>query len=284
MRGTRRASRAIHIWIILVSYGWPSIARGIVLSGGAYPAIAGAIYFAIGVVVMLFRSFAMTSPPDKSVLFGILCGSLVFAAIAGVAGIVWSGIVTVLTLPIVHVVVWTMKLRPSLPWLGAFSGGLVAFVAIIPAAVQIPKMIDKGHAWVGVVTLLIGPGLATIVGQIGGARGGKRGFERIAADRMAPKIELLRLKFAMKLQSASQLDVDASTAEATQDTARFQFRTIHLLWVGVWVSLLLTLIRLSGIPYELILPVLLAWSIFQAASLFAGKFLVRRFGPWWRGE
>jgi hypothetical protein len=268
----------------LVSYGWPSIARGIVLAGGAYPAVVAAIYFVLGVAALVVGSLGMSArSPDRVAVFGVLMGSLVFAAIAGLLGVIWSGVVTIVTLPVVHAVVWSMKLRPSLNWLGAFSGGLVAFVAIIPFTMQIPRMVDDGEPWVGIVALLVGPALATVVGQIGGARGGMRGFELIAAKKMAPKIELLRLKFVMKSPLEDESIGATTTEDGAQGASRFQFRTVHLLWVGVWVSLLLTLIRLSGIPYELILPMLLGWGVFQSASLFLGMLLVRRFGPWWRG-
>ena len=130
----------------------------------------------------------------------------------------------------------------------------------------------------------MGPALATIVGQVGGALGGKRAIERIAFSHRAPKIELLRMKFELKLPSAEQDDPISPSEAAKEGSGRFQFRTVHLLWVGVWFSLLLTTIRLSGIPYELILPMLLGWGAFQSFTLLVGGRLVRRFGPWWAGE
>jgi hypothetical protein len=39
----------------------------------------------------------------------------------------------------------------------------------------------------------------------------------------------------------------------------------------VWASIVLTLVRLSGIPFNLMLPVLLGWVAFQALTLVAGK-------------
>jgi hypothetical protein len=269
----------------LVSYGWPSIARGIVLAGGAYPAVVAAVYFLVAVVATFVPQITKSQVPmDKDMLGMLLLGSLAFAAIAGVTGIIWSGIVTVVTLPVVHAVVWSMKLRPTLVWLGAFAGGLVAFVAIMPGAMQINRFFDAGQGWAVTIMLLMGPALATVVGQVGGARGGIRANARIASSRIAPKIELLRMKFAMSQSPAEQTAADSTRADNDQDAPRFQFRTIHLLWVGVWVSLLLTIIRLSGIPYELILPMLFGWTAFQSLSLLAGKLLVSRFGPWWNSE
>jgi hypothetical protein len=60
---------------------------------------------------------------------------------------------------------------------------------------------------------------------------------------------------------------------------RFQIR--HLLWITVWVALMLMAIRFSGIAFELILPVLLGWLVYQAATLYVGGRLMRRIGPTW---
>ena len=67
------------------------------------------------------------------------------------------------------------------------------------------------------------------------------------------------------------------------DMPRFRFRTIHLLWLGVWLSLLLTVIRLSGIPFELILPILLVWLAYQVATLALGSWLLLQAADAWRG-
>jgi hypothetical protein len=66
------------------------------------------------------------------------------------------------------------------------------------------------------------------------------------------------------------------------DVPRFRFRIIHLLWLSVWLSLLLAAIRLSGIPYELILPLLLVWTIYQAAILRVGGWLLPHLAAAWR--
>ncbi|HMO66691.1 MAG TPA: hypothetical protein PKE47_15970 [Verrucomicrobiota bacterium] len=49
----------------------------------------------------------------------------------------------------------------------------------------------------------------------------------------------------------------------------------------VWLALLLTVIRLSGIQFELILPVLVAWLVYQAATLYCGWQLFTKLLPWW---
>ena len=54
----------------------------------------------------------------------------------------------------------------------------------------------------------------------------------------------------------------------------------------MWLSLLLSLIRLCGIPYEFILPLLLGWLLFQMMTLSLGRWLFRRISPVasWRGD
>jgi hypothetical protein len=54
-----------------------------------------------------------------------------------------------------------------------------------------------------------------------------------------------------------------------------------MLWLGLWLSLLFTVIRLSGIAYELFLPILLAWLLFQATTLLAGGLIGRHLAPRW---
>ena len=50
----------------------------------------------------------------------------------------------------------------------------------------------------------------------------------------------------------------------------------------MWLSVLLTLIRLVGIPFELILPLLGGWIIYQAFTLYLGSFLVEWLGAKWQ--
>ena len=61
---------------------------------------------------------------------------------------------------------------------------------------------------------------------------------------------------------------------------RLQFRIHHLLWISVWLSVLLALIRLCGLPFEFTLPILVGWIVYQAATLWLGGKIVRRFRKW----
>jgi hypothetical protein len=58
-----------------------------------------------------------------------------------------------------------------------------------------------------------------------------------------------------------------------------QFGTRHLLWIAAWLSLLLSIIRLSGVPFEFALPLLAGWVVYQGATLWIGGRLARRLSP-----
>jgi hypothetical protein len=90
--------------------------------------------------------------------------------------------------------------------------------------------------------------MTTVLGQIGGALGGKRALQRAVIETGQPQ---------------------------------FRFRIAQLLWAGVWISLLLTAIRLTGIQPQLILTALVGWLACAAATLVIGGWLVRQLGPWW---
>jgi hypothetical protein len=55
-----------------------------------------------------------------------------------------------------------------------------------------------------------------------------------------------------------------------------------LLWISFWVSVLLTVIRLCGIPFEFVLPLLAGWAIYQAGTLWLGGKIVPRLAAWRR--
>ena len=266
----------------LLSDGWPSIWFGIALAGAAYPITLGAFFTVLAAGASMIN--ARFGPGwDVGTVVMMAVGSFMSAGAAAIIGLIWSSLVMVPTVPFLHFVVWSLNLRLGLVWLGAFSGGLVGFMAILPVAIGIPRVLDSGSPLEALAMMLAGPGLTTVLGQVGGYWGGSRGADNIGAKRMATSIELLRLKYAIGQGPAvEQSKIDSEPALANFDGPQFRFRIAHLLWIGVWMSILLTVIRLSGIPYELILPVLLVWLAYQATTLSIGLLLVRRLGPWWR--
>jgi hypothetical protein len=137
-------------------------------------------------------------------------------------------------------------LQVSLIPFGAFCGGLVGIAAIMP----IIGIIGSDADLAGVVFILIvGPALTTVVCQIGGAWGASR-------IRREPVV-------GSPLRSA-----------------RFQFGIRHLMIACVWVALLLTLIRLSGLDFLFVLLLLFGWLVYQAATIGIGGLLVRGFCRW----
>jgi hypothetical protein len=119
------------------------------------------------------------------------------------------------------------------------------------------------------------PGLATIVGQYGGARGGIRA-NRLREAKNASRRALIEI-------GRSRFNFDEVQAEfEASEQSRFQFRISHLLWLGLWLSLFFTAVRLSGIAYELFLPLLASWLIYQAGTILVGSVLAVRILPWWQ--
>ena len=54
------------------------------------------------------------------------------------------------------------------------------------------------------------------------------------------------------------------------------------MWIAVWFSILLSIIRVCGIPFEFALPLLMGWIVYQAGTLFTGLIIGRRLLPWLR--
>jgi hypothetical protein len=250
----------------LKDFGWLPIAGFIIIAGCAYPIVlgAGAFFF-----MLLHEGPQVASP------VGLIFVVPMFVLGVGTVGIIWTSFVTVITLPVLHLFLWSMKLRIGIVKLGAFAGGLVGFLAVLPWAFSVsPELISGNTAQLSLV-MMLGPGLATILGQLGGAKGGLRAEWHIAAV-MASRRALARIR-RLRKRSIYETSQRAEPDESLDgiDTPRFRFRIIHILWLGVWLSLLLTIIRLSGIPYELILPMLVTWLVYQAATLAIGGKLMK---------
>ena len=256
----------------LVSWGWPAIVRNVIFAGGAYPIILVLAFFAMTAAKTLLLEHNTTA--DEAGLFAF---GPIFAVFGGVVGLAWASAVAVLSLCFVHLVLWSSKLRPRLVWLGAVFGGLVGFLGVLPIALSVPPMFSRGLSAEALTTMLLGPGLTTLLGQIAGALGGLQAEEIIASRIDARQ----RFQSRYARENANQC---ASHSAIEAVSGGFQFGVIHLMWTAVWLSLLLTVIRLSGIPYGLALPVLIGWLIYQIVTLVAGRLAIRRFGPWWKAR
>jgi hypothetical protein len=262
----------------LLKAGWPSIAVSIIVAGGGYSVVLSSVYVTIGFFVILSRLFFGNS---NLVAVPFLVGSafigVVYAVLLGIVGMMWTSAVTAVALPILYAVAWSLQLRVNIVWLAAFSGGLIGFVAVLPMMLHIPEMIGANDRWMALITLVLGPGLSTVLGQIGGAWGGWR-----AARRAADKVEWHRALVAIGWRTDPPPAPE--NAQPPNDAAepQFRFQIRHLLWLSVWLSLLLSVIRLSGVPFEFALPLLVGWGVYQSATLFVGAILMKRVARRWQ--
>jgi hypothetical protein len=221
---------------------------------------------------------ASASWPPVQELFLASFSFVTFALLGAVVGLLWSAFVSAVVLPIVHLFVWSLKPRGNIIWFGAFCGGLIGFVAVLPFVLALASEFARPAAsYELVVALSIGPGLTTVLGQLGGAWGGRRGLRYARWYERA---------LAHASLSPSQADGDCVypadlPVTSSPSPARLQFGVRHLLWMAVWVSLLLSVIRLSGIALEFALPLLVGWFLFQAATLWVGGMVVPRVDAWW---
>jgi hypothetical protein len=258
----------------LASFGWTTIAWRIIAACAAYPLVA-----AIGWSVIVFVAYFVDDSPNSFVYQQrpdmIAIGIVSFGVLGGVVSFVWAGLATLVTVPVIHLAVWSMHIRSDWTKLGAFAGGLIAFVSTLPLTTKIAGELSAGVKTDVLLVMCLVPGLATIVGQYGGVRGGLRA-NHLREAKNASRRALIEI-------GRSRFDFDEVQAEfEASEQSRFQFRISHLLWLGLWVSLFFTAVRLSAIPYELFLPLLASWLIYQAATILAGSMLAVRFLPWCR--
>ena len=256
------------------SHDWSHIAEGILCAGASYPIVSGLI----GAVMMIWDAIANYDTGPTSFELGDSLGEslsvlLLGSVLGALFALAWTVIAIAVTLPIVNLIVRSIDLKANPIWLGAFAGGLTGFVALLPLTFELPRYPGKVELDELLFVLALGPGLTTILGQIGGAWGGRRAswYERAVAAatvcEMRPTVDQVTVE--------SQFDGGPST------TRTLQFRIRHLLCAAVWLSLLLSVIRLSGIPYALALPLLTGWLVYQAATLWIGWHLARWLGPRW---
>src|SRR3954447_16321823 len=162
---------------------WPSIGPTIALAGAAYLVVLALGMSLIMIATLVILPFTGGGPVQSNdVGEGVVIVFLVGTVGAGI-GLLWASVVCLVILPLVYLFVLSLQLRGSLIRLGAFAGGLVGFVAVVPFlwGEYSPA---RGSSWPELIfLLLVGPGLTTILGQLGGAWGGwrERWYERAVA-------------------------------------------------------------------------------------------------------
>jgi hypothetical protein len=254
-----------------IAYAWFRIAYGTILAGGIYPMFLGAIVGVFGFwsVVSALVGGNPIGPTCVSAILGLV--TLASASVgSSLIGMAFSALTTAVILPVMYLVALTLNAAAGPPiWIGAFTGGLIGFVAVLPLTV----IAAAEGPWGSFVVLALGPGLTTVFGQIGGAWGGSLSRESLPT-------------WYKTLAQTGGSTATTDSASVRRDLVRgqqprIQFGTRHLLWSAVWLSLLLSLIRLADLPYDLALLTLFGWIVFQAITLGAGYIIVRNLGPWW---
>jgi hypothetical protein len=256
----------------LVSFGWWSIAQGSILAAGAYPLLLLAVGLSVQCVKGVTFGFAVSKFTAVDWLWMCL-----YQIVFSFGCLLWVGAIAAVTLPILHFIIRSLELRVSLTYLGAFTGGLLILLATLPISLDWPRMQRNSGSWEVARVLTMGVALATIVGQIGGAYGGLRAARRTQRQQKVRQ-QLLELGWRQPALNDLSPEVNGRTANSNH---RFQFRTVHLLWVAAWISLLLTAIRLVGLRFETVLPFIFGWLIYQSLTLWLGGIIVRRLAPWW---
>jgi hypothetical protein len=217
-----------------------SVGVAIAFAGAAYPIV---LVIGWSIVALALSGMSVLEWDELGKGFAML---FVYAFFGAIVGFFWAGIVAFGILMLVQLFVRSLGLQVSIIPLGAFCGGLVGFIAVMPFIFLIRFDADLlGLA----VALAVGPALTTVMGQIGGAWGGSR----------------VRGEWAIDGPSRS---------------GRFQFGIRHVMVACVWMALLLTVIRLSGVDFLLAFALLFGWLVFQVATLWIGGLLIAWFRRW----
>ena len=217
---------------------------GVLIASGLYPWLI-ALY-------LLINGMQSSPYPWGRSLLELIAGVAPFVLIGGVLMFPYLFVMALCistVFALVDKVCETLRLEPNIATFAAFTGGLIGFLAaFLTFTLSIePVGISSIDFSVLMVDLFIGPGLTTLMGQIGGAWG-TMGHYREEPPR-----------------------------------SRFQFNLRQMLILTAWVSVLLTLLRLTGLLTWLPMLILAIWVVYQAATLWVVLRLVKPLAAWWGG-
>ena len=154
---------------------WWSIVGCIAVAGGSYPVTLALVGLCCGVVFTVIDVLFDHGPlPSLDDVIGGVMGMGLTGGVGGLIGIVWAFFAALLTMPVFNLFLWSMRLQPTFVWRGAILGGLVGFLAVLPFLVTAFTDPFFSSPWGALVLLSLGPGLTTVLGQAGGAWGGRR--------------------------------------------------------------------------------------------------------------
>ena len=230
------------------------ILGGIALAGGLYPIFLALMLLLtlVGVAITAILSGSIDELREPHFFAAVLL-VLEVLLICACMGTLWAGLVALCTLPVAFLFVRTLGVRVNVIRFGAVCGGMVGFLVVMPPLIMDSPMID----WpVLLYWFLLGSAVATPLGQLGGAWGGSR--------------------------TTSRYWPEAVGEDQPAEHRWFQFGLKQMLWVSTWLGLLLAAIHLAGLPIEIILPVLLVWLVYQAATPWLGWLVICRLRPRWR--
>lgn len=155
-------------------------------------------------------------------------------------------VVLVLTMPvglvllgISWVVACTLRLDRTRHWriLAALAGGATGFLITIPWLWE--TAVHSGPGW-HYIALLLGPGLATLFGQVGGC---------------------------WWLTPPGSLDESESATPERSSSIGLRFEIRHLLVITAWLAVFLAALKLTGAATPSVIGTLLVWLVFQAGTL-----------------
>jgi hypothetical protein len=257
---------------------WAHVGGGICVAGGAYPTVALVLLLISEVLVEAVDYLLHPGWPAVFDLYEVaemLLNGAFFAVIGGVIGVFWTGIVSLIVVPLFYLFVRSMQLQASMARLGATCGGLVGFLAI--GAVVIWMIVAEGppQSWPRpsetLLMLALGPCLTTVLGQAGGAWGG---WGAPGGPSNAARRDALAAAGGWRLEPEGDVNELAAAKRPL-----FQFRIRHLLWLTVWLGLFLAAASATGHPFVL-LAVFGVWLVYQAATLYIGARLLRLVARW----
>ncbi|MCA9241417.1 MAG: hypothetical protein KDA37_14510 [Planctomycetales bacterium] len=222
---------------------WDLLGVMLGIAGAAYPLVLLVLFWVIGACYLVGKLMTGEIEAIGEAALGVGISAILALMLAGVC-LLYSGMVSVVVLPLSAGACRLLVGRPRLPYLGAFCGGLVAFVCFLPYVVL-------GDAWDNALlewTLAYyaaGPMLAILCGLIAGAYAGVE-FER-ELQVLGKPIGASPVKFSIK----------------------------QMLAVTLIASLLLTVLRLTGLLNARMLTYVTFWLVWQSLAMYPVVWLMR---------
>lgn len=162
----------------------------------------------------------------------------------------WSSVFAIAALAVLTLFNWTMRGGLTPTFASGFAGGIAGFFFTWMIWEQLEP--NDFHP---ILLTCIGPGLATVMGQFGGARAAQLRDPLLSSNWNAPE------------EMAGE-----------QANSRHQFSLRQIFVFTAWLCVLLSLMRLFGEIRPRVLGLIAVWFVYQAITL---TFILRWLLPWW---